>query len=216
MTKKNKNSTPTPTENNETKPYDLKTDAVDRLVNAEKKSYPKLTIENDPRRKYKNGLLDRIPSWIKALFIKFWFNGAVCFFVFWGLGIAIPNMENMILILAAVLGMVTDVLVNNIFRYFASPKGSNDKWMMFPKKRYVNFFLNIIYAFGVLLTVIWIYNVINVVINAITGTPEPITYLGVEPILFGIFYMAVDLFLIFMKNTVKKIIADAKNKNGVT
>ena len=216
MAKKNKNSTPTPTENNETKPYDLKTDAVDRLVNAEKKSYPKLTIENDPRRKYKNGLLDRIPSWIKALFIKFWFNGAVCFFVFWGLGIVIPNMENMILILAAVLGMVTDVLVNNIFRYFASPKGSNDKWMMFPKKRYVNFFLNIIYAFGVLLTVIWIYNVINVAINAITGTPEPITYLGVEPILFGLFYMAVDLIFIFMKNTVIKIIADAKNKNGVT
>ncbi len=216
MAKKNKNSTPTPTENNETKPYDLKTDAVDRLVNAEKKSYPKLTIENDPRRKYKNGLLDRIPSWIKALFIKFWFNGAVCFFIFWGLGIAIPNMENMILILAAVLGMVTDVLVNNIFRYFASPEGSNDKWMMFPKKRYVNFFLNIIYAFGVLLTVIWLYNVINVAINAITGTPEPITYLGVEPILFGLFYMAVDLIFIFMKNTVRKIIADAKNKNGVT
>ena len=215
MAKKNKNPTPAPAENNETKPYDLKSDAVDRLVNAEKKSYPKLTIENDPRRKYKSGLIDRIPSWIKALFIKFWFNGAVCFFIFWGLGIAIPNMENMILILAAVLGMVTDVLVNNIFRYFASPEGANDKWMMFPKKRYVNFFLNIIYAFGVLLTVIWLYNVINVVINTVTGTPEPITYLGVEPILFGLFYMAVDLLLIFMKNTVKKIIADAKNKNGV-
>ena len=216
MSKKN-NNVPTEkhTEGN-VNPYELKTDAVDRLVNADKKEYPKPTVANDPRRSFKTGFLDRIPSWLKALFIKFWFNGAVCFFIFWGLGIAIPNMENMILILAAVLGMVTDVLVNNIFRYFASPEGANDKWMMFPKKRYVNFFLNIIYAFGVLLTVIWIYNVINVAINAIAGTPEPITYLGVEPILFGLFYMAVDLIFIFMKNIVRKIIADAKNKNGVT
>ena len=212
---KKKDNNPTPKKQSTADYYKLKTDAVDRLVNADKKTYDK--TKGDPGKAYKSkGFLDKIPSWIKALFIKFWFNGAVCFFIFWGLGIAIPNMENMILILAAVLGMVTDVLVNNIFRYFASPEGANDKWMMFPKKRYVNFFLNIIYAFGVLLTVIWIYNVINVAINAITGTPEPITYLGVEPILFGLFYMAVDLIFIFMKNTVRKIIADAKNKNGVT
>ena len=214
MANKNKKSPPTTTETGDTRPYDLKTDAVDRLVNAEKKTYPKLTIENDPRRKYKNSFIDRIPSWVKALFIKFWFNGAVCFFIFWGLGIAIPNMENMILVLALVLGMVTDVLVNNIFRFFATVEGANDKWMMFPKKRYLNFFLNIIYAFGILLSVIWLYNVINVVINTIAGT-ELVVYLGVEPLLFGIFYMAVDLLFIFMKNTVKKIFDDAKNKNGV-
>ena len=69
MAKKNKKNTPSPTQSSENKPYDLKTDAVDRLVNAEKKSYPKLTIENDPRRRYKSGLIDRIPSWIKALFL---------------------------------------------------------------------------------------------------------------------------------------------------
>ena len=214
MAKKNKNSTPTPTENNETKPYDLKTDAVDRLVNAEKKSYPKLTIENDPRRKYKNGLLDRIPSWIKALFIKFWFNGAVCFFVFWGLGIAIPNMENMILILAAVLGMVTDVLVNNIFRYFASPEGANDKWMMFPKKKLINPFLNIVYAFVILIIVVWFYNSLNGVLNTVNGTDGEI-FIGVEPILFGLFYVVFDLAFIGMKNLGISIITDAKNKNGV-
>ena len=82
---KNKKKEPQSEEKREAKnPYKLNTDAVDRLVNADKKKYPKLTIENDPRKKYTNSFIDRIPSWVKALFIKFWFNGAVCFFIFWG------------------------------------------------------------------------------------------------------------------------------------
>ena len=214
MAKKSK-KTPTqkPVDEN-TDLYKLKTDAVDRLVNAEKKEYPKLTLENDPRRVYKKGFLDRIPSWVKALFIKFWFNGAVCFFIFWGLGIFIPNMENMIIILAISMGMVTDVLVNNAFRFFATVEGANDKWMMFPKKKYVNFFLNILYSFGILLVVIWIYNVINIAANTIAGT-ELVTHLGVEPIMFGLIYMGTDLAFIGMKNLCISIIRDAKNKNGV-
>ena len=195
-------------------PYELKTDAVDRLVNAEKKDYPTPTAKNDPGREYRKGFLDRIPSWVKALFIKFWFNGAVCFFIFWGLGIVIPNMENMIIVLAITLGMVTDILVNNIFRFFAPVEGANDKWMMFPKKRYVSFFFNILYAFAVLLLVIFVYNAINIAANFIAGT-ESVVYLGVEPIAFGCIYMLIDLLLIKMKNTFVGIFADAKKKNGV-
>ena len=214
MAKKNK-KTPlgVPTGKDEN-PYELKTDAVERLVNAEKKEYPKLTLENDPRRAFRSGFIDRIPAWAKALFIKFWFNGAVCFFIFWGLGIVIPNMENMLLVLGVTLGMVTDILVNNIFRFFATQEGANDKWMMFPKKKYVNFFFNILYSFGLLLSVIWIYNAINIIANAIAGT-ELVIYFGVEPIFFGFIYMGMDLLFIFIKNTAVRILADAKNKNGV-
>ena len=39
-------------------PYELKTDAVDRLVNAEKKEYPRLTPLNDPGKAYRSGFLD--------------------------------------------------------------------------------------------------------------------------------------------------------------
>lgn len=214
MAKKNKNKPADNYAEKDINPYELKTDAVDRLVNADKKEYPKLTLENDPRRAFKNNFIDRIPSWVKALFIKFWFNGAVCFFIFWGLGLFIPNPENMIIVLAVTLGMITDLLVNNIFRFFAVVEGANDKWMMFPKKRYVSFFLNIIYSFFLLIVIIWIYNVINVAANAIAGT-ETTVYVGVEPILFGLLYMGVDLLFIAVKNTAIKILADAKNKNGV-
>jgi len=192
--------------------YELKTDAIDRLINADKKEYPKTKV--DPGKQYRSGFLDKIPSWVLALFMKFWFNGAVCFFIFWGLGLYVKDMLDMIVIMAVVLGMVTDVLVNNAFRFFETYKGQNSKWMMFPQKKYWTFLVNIPYAFIVLLGVIWLYSVINVAANAVNGTANEI-FLGVEPILFGVFYMGVDMIFIGIKNTFVSIVKDAKRKNGL-
>ena len=190
--------------------YELKTDAIDRLVGAEKKSYPKSNV--DPGKQYRSkGFFDKIPEPIKALFIKFWFNGAVCFFILWGLGTYIWDMLDMLVVLGIVLGIVTDILVNNAFHFFAVTPGSNNKWMMFPKRKFWTFFANIIYSFFILLIVVWIYNSINVLGNMISGT-EGVIYLGVEPIVFGVFYVAVDMIFIGMKNLFFKIITEAKEK----
>lgn len=191
--------------------YDLKTEAVQRLLNAEKKEYPK--TNKDPGRAYRSSFIDKIPSWILALFVKFWFSGAVCYFIFWGLGLYIGNMEDMIVILAIVLGMVTDLGVNNVFRFFETYKGQNTKWMMFPQKGWWTFILNIPYALVVLLGVMWFYQVLNAGLNMMNGS-EGIMYVGVEPLLFGLSYMAIDVLLIFIKNTLISVIADAKKQNG--
>ena len=134
--------------NDSRNPYKINKAAVDRLVNANKKTYPKTNV--DPGKKYRSkGFIDKIPDWIKALFIKFWFNGAVCFFIFWGLGMLIFGLD-MIVVMGIVLGMVNDLLVNNVFHFFAITPGSNNKWMMFPQKKYWTFLANIPYAFIVL------------------------------------------------------------------
>ena len=207
MSKKDKNqqkSTP------EQSHYKLNTDAVDRLVNAKNKDYSK--SEMDPGRKYKSkGFLDKIPDPIKALFIKFWFNGAVCFFIFWGLGMYLWDALDMAVVLAVVLGMVNDLLVNNTFHFFEITPGSNNKWMMFPKKKFWTFFANIAYSFVVLLVVIWIYNIINIIRLQILGDDATGVF-GVEPVLFGIFYVAVDMLFIGMKNLAIRIVSDAKEK----
>ncbi|MBR2930757.1 MAG: hypothetical protein IKC32_05960 [Clostridia bacterium] len=198
----------TPSEN----PYKINTDAVDRLVNASNMEPPK-SAPTDPGKKYKRGFLDKIPSWAKALFIKFWFSGAACYFIMWGLGMLIVDYLDMIVVMAISLGMITDLLVNNTFRFLAVTPGENDKWMIFPKKSFWTFPLNIIYSFVVLYIVIWIYNIINVLFNI--GADESFIALGVEPIWFGIFYMAVDMAFVGMKNLIASIIRDAKAKNGI-
>ena len=193
--------------------YKLNKDAVDRLVNADKKTYPKTgSGRSDPAKQYRSkGLLDKIPSPVKALFIKFWFNGAVCFFIYWGLGMYIWDTLDMIVVLGVVMGMVTDLLVNNTFRFFEVTKGDNSKWMMFPKRKFWTFFTNIIYGILIVLIVAWIYNSINVLLNMASGTDGKV-FLGVEPVLFGILYVAVDMLFIGTKNLLIKIINDAKEK----
>jgi hypothetical protein len=190
--------------------YRKKSEAVERLINADKKTYPK--TKTDPGKKYRSGgLIDKIPSPIKALFIKFWFNGAVCFFIYWGLGMYIWDTLDMIVILGLIMGIVTDILVNNAFRFFAVSTGDNDKWMMFPKKKFWTFFANMAYALVIMFIVAWIYNFTNILLNIISGTTDTV-FIGVEPVLFGILYVAVDMLFIGMKRLIIRIVSDAKEK----
>lgn len=203
-------------QNNEKKrdsgPLKINKAAIDRLVNADKKTYPKGNV--DPGKQYRSkGFIDKIPSTIKALFIKFWFNGAVCFFIFWGLGEFIFGLD-MLVVLGVVLGMVNDLLVNNTFHFFAVTPGSNNKWMMFPKKKFWTFFANILYCTIVLFIVVWIYNIVNIAMNAVKGT-DGLIYLGVEPLVFGLLFMGVDMLFVSIKNLLIRIVTDAKEKAKV-
>jgi len=193
MSKKNN-----PENKNESEYYKVNTKAIDRLLNADKATPPKGKKLKDPAKQYRSDFLDRIPAPVKALFIKFWFNGAVCYFIFWGLGLNISSTLDMIFVLAVVLGIITDLMVNNIVRFIETIPRENEKWLMFPKKKFWTFFANIIYAFIVLFCVIQAYEIIAV--------------FYVEPILFGLFYMGFDLLFVGMKNLLFKIIEDAKNK----
>lgn len=207
MSNKDKNQS---TETKQENYYELKTDAVNRLVNAD--SAPKTKLGADPGREFRSkSFLDRIPSWVKALFIKFWFNGAVCFFVFWGLGMYIPDFLDMMIVFGTVLGMVTDVLVNNTFRFLEVYPGQNSKWMMFPKKKFWTFFANIVYAILVLFCVFYLYNTFNYMILGNSGDGQ--FYLAVEPIAFGLIYLLVDFSFISIKNMMISIIQDAIQKN---
>ena len=204
---KNKNQSPKKHKSNASY-YKLNTDAVDRLVNADKMDIPADKKLKDPAKQYRGDFLDRIPSHVKALFVKFWFNGAVCYFIFWGLGVYVYDHLDMIVIMSVILGMINDILVNNILRFIETMPGVNDKWMMFPKKKYWTFITNIIYSFVVLNGVVWLYEMINNVLKSFS----PDAFLGVEPILFGVFYLLIDILLVSMKNLTKTIINDAKDK----
>ena len=189
--------------------YDLKTDAVNRLVNADK--LPRPTVNTDPGKEYRSkNFLAKIPSWVKALFIKFWFNGAVCFFIFWGLGMLIPNILDMLIVFGVVLGLVTDIFVNNIFRFIENYPGQNKKWMLIPKKANWTIFVNVAYSILVLFCVFYLYNFINfVIIDQMGGE----VMFGVEPIAFGLPYLAVDMFFISIKNMIVSIVGDAMEQN---
>ncbi|MDY4222491.1 MAG: hypothetical protein SOX71_08360 [Candidatus Faecousia sp.] len=189
--------------------YKLNTKAVDDLVNASPENAPEVPREELEKYRSKSGI--HLPRWLKAVLLKTWFAGATCFFIFWGLGLYLTNLLDMMLVFGLALGLVTDLLVNSIFRFAARVPGENDRWMMFPKKGMAAFFLNILYAFFLLLCVYCLYQGINLAITSVTGQADSVP-VGVEPILFGLFYMGFDLLFLSMKHLTLRILSDARAK----
>lgn len=186
--------------------YELKLDAVNRLVNAE--NAPK--VSEAEIRKYKSRGNIKIPSWLKIVFVKFWFSGAICYFFLWGLGTYISGLDLMF-VLAVGLGIVTDVMVNNLLHYFEPEKGAYDRWMMISVRKFWSIFLNVIYAGVLLYCIIWAYNVINTFLVGDVETAQTVA-VPVEPIIFGLLYTGFDMLFITFKNTILKVVRDADAK----
>lgn len=187
--------------------YKLKTEAVNNLVNADEENSPEVSEEE--LEKYGARKKKVIPNWLKVGFIKFWFPGAVYFFMIMGLGLWDPLDQ--IVILGIVQGMVTDLLTNNMIRFIAEADGSNDRCLMFSKKRYMTFFFNILYAMVLCTMVLVAYAGLDQLIRLISGSPE-FKFSG-EPVGFGLLYMLCDTALVFVKNFVAGLFHGAKNKN---
>ena len=184
--------------------YQLKTDAVDRLVNA--KDAP--AVSEAEIRKYTSKGKFHIPTWLKVVFIKFWFAGAVSYFFLWGLGLYIQGLDLMFS-LAVGLGIVNDLMVTRVLRSFEPEPGDSDRWMMVTVRKFWSIFVNVIYAGVVLYCVFQTYYVINTLFGVDANVTEAEAMLGVEPIMFGLFYMGFDMLLITVKNTFIKIFRDA-------
>ena len=186
--------------------YNLKTDAVNRLVNAE--NAPE--VSDAEIRKYKSRGRLNIPSWLKIVFVKFWFSGAICYFFLWGLGTYISGLDLMFA-LAVGLGISMDLMVNGMLRYFEPEKCAYDKWMMVTVRKFWSIFLNVVYAGVLLYCIIWAYNVIN---TLLVGDPEMAQRVAVpvEPIIFGLMYMGFDMLFITVRNTIVKVFRDANAK----
>ena len=135
--------------------YRLKTQAVDDLVNASEENSP--PVSEAELRAYRSGPRMKVADWVKMLFIKFWFAGAVCFFFIWGLGGFLTNEPDLLAVTGMALGVVTDLMTNPVLRFFEKTKGENARWMMVTRKTYSGLFLNILYGYVVLFLVYTLY-----------------------------------------------------------
>lgn len=185
--------------------YKLHTEAVENLVGASKENTPRYSKEE--LEKYRSGRGKwRIPETLKVLLIKWWFYGAVCFFVFMGLGLYLADQLDLYFVAAVVMGMATDLLINRFLRFTEKMEGGSKAWMMVTVRGTTGFFLNLVYNALVLFLVVTAYGLINAALGAMGG------YLGVEPILFGVLATGADMLCIGFKRMFLKIIADARRR----
>lgn len=201
--------------------YSLKTESIDALIEAHEEEKQTETKPNDDEitvsytkeeiSKYqKPTFFSKIPHWIKALFIKYWMAGAVCFFFYWGLGNYITSNLDLLFVLWLALGVITDILTNTILRHLNSDKKEYDNFMMLHMRKFWTFFVNIIYAAPVLFCVVMSYQAINILVIAAQNLEETAVPLGVEPLLFGLFYLLYDMAFIGVKDAIVYLVR--KNK----
>ena len=191
--------------------YQLHTGAVEDLVSATKENTPRYSEAE--LNKYRSGKKKwTFPKWLKVGLIKFWFYGAVCYFVFWGLGLYVADQLDLYFVAAIVLGMVTDLLINHFLRFTEKLPGGSKKWMMVTRRGTAGFFLNLLYGGLVLFLVITAYNVINTVIVTLYAGSETAPLLTVEPIVFGLTATGADTLCVTIRNTLRKMVEDAKRK----
>ena len=189
--------------------YQLHTGAVEDLVTANKENTPKYSEEELNR--YRSGKSKRkFPQGLKVVLIKFWFYGAVCFFVFWGLGLYLTGLD-LQFVGAVVLGMVTDLLINHFLRFTEKLPGGSKRWMLVTRRGTAGFFMNLLYGFLLMFLIVTAYNMINTAIVALFGS-ENAPLLHVEPLGFGLIAMGADLLCVTIRNTLRKIVEDAKRK----
>lgn len=185
--------------------YNLKSDAVETLAGTDREPVPEYSQEELDR--YRSRKKVKMSQTVKAVLLKTWFAGAVCYFILWGLGTYVAGLD-MLVILAVALGMVTDLLTNNVIRFFEDVPGGNDRYLMVRRRGVPGFFLNILYAAVLLLCVYTTYNLINLAIVAVTGATDTVP-LGVEPILFGLLTMGFDLLFLGARRMAVSMVRDA-------
>lgn len=181
--------------------YDLHTEAVDSLVSATKENTPRYSQAELEKYRSGKGKKLRLPEALKAVLIKAWFYGAVCFFVFMGLGLYVPGQIDLLFIAGIVLGMVTDLLINRFLRFTEKLPGGMAQWMMVTRRGATGLFLNILYGFLLLALTVTGYALLSMLLGITVG---------VEPLLFGAMTMGADMLCIAVKRTLMKIVADAR------
>lgn len=206
-----KKDTPNSAENKEASYYQLHTGAVEDLVSATKENTPKYSEAE--LNKYRSSKKQwAFPQWLKVGLIKFWFYGAVCYFVFWGLGMYLGDTLDLYFVAAVILGMVTDLLINHFLRFTEKLPGGSKKWIMVTRRGAGGFFLNLLYGGLLLFLVVTVYQMINTVIFTIYDGSETAPLLHVEPLFFGLATIGADCLCVAIRNMLRKIVDDARKR----
>lgn len=186
--------------------YRLHTEAVEELVTANKDNTP--VYSREELEKYTSARGKRcVPVPLKVFLIKAWFYGAVCFFVFWGLGLYVSSRLDLCVIAAVFMGLVTDLLINTLLRF-----GESGRHMMVKCMGVTGMMLNVIYAFVLMFAIVTVYAMINAALGMIVAMTGVSLFLGVGPIGFGLIAAGADTMFIACRHMLLRMMDDASRR----
>lgn len=169
-----------------------------------KKNNNEVSKKKEEMKQYKAGysIFNKLPLWLVALFLKYWYFGAVCFFLAFGLG-----LQQYWFALAAGLGggAFYDIAVRHILLALDA-KNETKYHIMCASKKYYSFPINVFYniiLFYTGITVVYLIHLIG------------LDYFGNEPLSFGLVMIVVDIMFLLIKWGVLSIVSHIKGEKKV-
>jgi hypothetical protein len=149
-------------------------------------------------KKYDKGFLNKVPYSIKAILIKYWFYGAVCFFSLMGfIGI---SGENAALVGGLIAGALFDIACYNILEMMDHDNNKARYYMMYKSKKIYSIFINVVYQVAVFL-------IAMVIISSIVSTyKDPVNnWFLQEPLSMALVLTTIDAIFLLIKNLLVKL-----------
>lgn len=162
-------------------------------------------ISMDNMDAYKQqGFIARLPYWVKAIFIKYWFYGAICFFSLMGSGLI---GENAALFAGVLAGCLFDIVVYNILKMMDSDENESRHYIMYKSKKFYSLLINIVFQVLVFfLAMLFCSSIVNLYDN-----PENNWFLQ-EPFSIGLVLFIIDGIFITIKGLIVLLIKRIKGK----
>ncbi len=158
----------------------------------------------------KSGFIAGLPVWLKACVVKWWFAGAVFYFIGWGFFVYSADQLDLTFVLGLALGLVTDLLVNRALVFFESDRENYRRFLFCYSRRFFSVPVNLVYGLALSAAVSYTYHFINVAALRLTGAPPGTVTLGAEPLLYGLFFLGFDMAAVGIKNAIKRLVRKAR------
>lgn len=162
----------------------------------------------------------RISENVKAGLFRWWFTGAVYFFVAFGTSLGSQTSPvDLLFFLGVGLGLGTAVLFNPILFGFLNVRRPEGLWSLpySRRKLWQNILLallEVLRAWFLVLLVFMTYQSLNLLLQQLMDKPAGTIILRGEPILFATFYMIFYWALSKLSAAVRTAVRSAKNEVG--
>lgn len=149
---------------------------------------------------YQIDKFSKIPGWVKVTFLKWWVAGAVYYFVGFGLLFTLTSFIDSVIYLGLLLGIVSEYIVNPVIRWMQKSLPNYEDHIIVLERGVKGLLLNILFGFLFSIIIAMTYVGINSLAIAIFSLEKSRIVLGVEPILYGLFYLAYNILFIKIKH----------------
>lgn len=169
---------------------------------------------------YQVSWFDKIPYWIKAIIIKWWFFGMIYFFFVMGLAGLIGEDSYVwyiqVVVICFAIGVCTDIFTNNILEVVETRPNQSKWWLMIHGHKFIGFLVNVAYGIVIGLAASFICAWFTSLIDApnIEAGIADRTYWFREPCSFALVALAVDMLCIGIKDLIVYLINRGKVPEG--